>query len=180
MANPKQFVRNKSQRVYLMNWSTWLKERPFYLKTKLKPSMPLSLETATRWCWVFVPSVAPWTVPLAWLCKRHSKEWSSLTAITNAEVPNEKVSMCTQYCAAWTSTAISVTNRCPSAMGDWHPTTSVFPRSWQEQMVILLLAGYQIPALQGPHLMQWLPGRRQRRVRFPLAPVSYKLSADLW
>lgn len=75
-------------------------------------------------------------------------------ATTNTEVTNEKVSICTQCCTVQASTAISVTNRCPlahhpAALANRHPTMSDFPRSWHDQMMILLLHGYQIPALQG-------------------------------
>lgn len=93
--------------------------------------------------------------------KSPQREWHGLTATTNTEVPHEKVSICSQCCAVQASTAISVPSRCPladhpAALGNRHPTTSDFPSCWQDPVTILLLNGYQIPAL-----MRWPPGRRQ-------------------
>lgn len=147
-----------------MNWSTWqLKEKPFYLKAGLTASVPLSLEAARRRCWVFAPSLASLSSPsgqavkkmfqerVMWpgsLDKRWGLQWQSVHGYPALCSPDFHRDFCPPA-------------RCPAAVGGGRPTTSGFPRSWQERMMIFLLAGCQIPALQGPHLMQWPPGMRQ-------------------
>lgn len=122
MANPKQFVRNKSHRqffgFYSMNWSTrLLKEKPFHLKTKSKPSVSVSLEAAMRWCWVLVPSPAPWAARPARLCKRHSEErdveWELQQMLKNSQMGKSPWAL--SIVQPSTSPAFSVTKKCPPA-----------------------------------------------------------------
>lgn len=177
--------RNKSQRRFLrfywMNGSTCqLKERPFYLKPELKPSVPLYLQAAVRWCLDLAPSAG-----LA-VQKALQSEWCGLAAVPNAAVLNGKVSMCDpieqprlpQQLLLHTDALQLVTLR---------PREADIPHQWLPQM----LAGINddltacwlpnpCPPGDAPHAVTaWKETNCSRRVRFPLAPMFYKVCVDL-
>lgn len=144
MANPKQFGRNKSHRqflgFYLMNRSTWqLKEKPFHLKAKLKPSVAVPLEAATRWCWVLVPSPAPWAARLckySVLCSPHFHNIFCYKEMPSSSSP------------------------CSHGRQDRRPTVTGFPRSSRKEwwpyclMTIQFLPSRCTDLLEGDKLHQ--------------------------
>lgn len=193
MVNPKQSVRNKSHRqffgFYLMNWSAWqLKEKPFHLKEKLKPSVAVSLEAATRWCWVPVPTLLL-ELPIWPGCAKDipkrvmwTESYSKCWRIPRWKSFHEYSVLCNpDFCSIFCyKEMLSSSSPCSCGRQDWHSTTIGFPKSSRKEWwPYCLLTIKFLLARDHTSCSDLLEGDKlSRKVRFPLAPLSWKLSVD--
>lgn len=171
-----------------MNWSTrQLKEKPFHLKAKLKPSVSVSLEAATRWCWVPVPSPAAWAAHWARLHKRHSKEsvmwpesYHKCWRIPKWKNFHEYSVLCSPDFRSIFCDKEMPSNSSPGSCGrqDRHPTMTGFPKSSRREWwpYCLLMIKF-LPSRDHTWCSILLEGGELfRKVRFSLA----SLGSCLW
>lgn len=193
MANPKQFVRSKSHRqffgFYLMNWSTWqLKGKPYHLKEKLKPCVAVSLEAAARWCWVPVPTLLlelpSWPGCAKDIPKRvvWPESYSTCWRIPKWKSLHEYSILCNlDFCSIFCYKEMFSSSSPYSCGGqDWHPTTTGFPKSSRKDWwpYCLLTIKFLLSRVH-TSCSDLLEGDKlSRKVRFPLASLSWKLSVD--
>lgn len=193
MANPKQFVRNKSHRqflgFYLMNWSTWqLKEKPFHLEVKLKPLWLCLWKQPQDDAGCLYPALLP-ELPVCPGCAKDTPErlmwpenyskcwripkWNNVHEYSVLSSPNFHSIYCYKEMPCSSSP-------CSCGRQDRHPTKISHPKSSRKEWwPYCLLAIRFLPSRDHTSCSDLLEGDKLfRKERFPLASLFWKLSLD--